>query len=272
MGARRRIFEMLEVGAPDDRPSRRVDGLLLSLIALNVIALVLESVASIERRFGALLRWFEIVSVAVFSVEYALRLWVCTLRPGYHGKIGGRLRFALSPLALVDLLAVLPFYLPFLGVDLRFFRSLRLFRIFRIAKLSRYSASMRRLGSAFRSKKEELAISLFVLVLLLLSSSSLMYFVEQEAQPEVFSSIPASMWWGVATLTTVGYGDSYPVTQVGKLLGSIIAILGIGMFALPTSILGAAFVDAMDKNRPQPPGTGEERTCPHCGGSLNEAR
>jgi len=262
MALQRRVHEILEVAAKGDRVSRAFDIFIVSLIALNIIALVLETVDSIYRQCPVLFDVFEVVSVVIFSVEYVFRVWSCTCDSRYSSPVTGRLRFAVTPLAMIDLLAVLPFYLPFLGLDLRFFRAVRLFRLFRIAKLGRYSRAVRTLGRVVVAKKEELAVTLFVLFLLLLMASCLLYFVERDAQPEAFSSIPAAMWWAVATLTTVGYGDVCPVTVAGKIIAAIVAILGIGMFALPTGILGAGFVEEMQNQR-RP-----AKTCPHCGKEL----
>jgi len=167
-------------------------------------------------------------------------------------------------MAVVDLLAILPFYLPFLGFDLRVIRVMRLLRILRVAKVGRYYSSLGLIRAVFRDKKEELVLTSFLMAMLLIISASVMYYCENAEQPEAFSSIPASIWWAVATLTTVGYGDIYPVTTVGKACASVIAVLGIGMFALPTGILGAGFVEQIQKKR-RPP-----RKCPHCGGELEK--
>jgi len=262
MPMKKRVYQVLEVGAAVDLASKVFDWFILSLIALNVTAVVVETVEPIYQRAPSLFKWFETVSVAIFTIEYVLRVWSCTESKKHRSPVCGRLRFALTPMALVDLFAVLPFYLPFLGVDLRFIRAVRLVRVFRVFKVARYSTALKTLARVMSAKKEELLITLFVLLLLLLLSSSLIYFAEHDAQPEHFSSIPASMWWGVATLTTVGYGDVYPITPVGKVLASTIAILGIGMFALPTGILGAGFVEAMQARKRR------TRTCPHCGKEI----
>jgi voltage-gated potassium channel len=132
----------------------------------------------------------------------------------------------------------------------------------RVAKLARYSTSLQLVGKVVQAKKHELSVTLFVLFLMLVIASCLIYYAEHEAQPDVFSSIPAAMWWGVATLTTVGYGDAYPVTATGKLIASIMAVLGVGMFALPAGILGGGFMEAVQQRRDAP------RQCPHCGADL----
>lgn len=237
---------------------------IVALILLNIVAMVLESVPTIHDLVPRCFLWFEYFSVAVFSVEYVLRLWSCVEEPTYSHPLLGRLRFAATPLALVDLSAVLPFYLPFLHADLRamrMFRMVRIMRVMRIAKLGRYSESLQMLVRVLRSKGEQLISAVFILLILLVVAATLMYTAEREAQPKVFSSIPASMWWAAVTLTTVGYGDAYPVTALGKILGSITAMMGIGMFALPCAILGAGFIEELEQNK-------KTQKCPHCGKEL----
>ena len=214
---RKRTYEVLEVATAGDSVSRTYDVFLIILILLNVVAVMLDSLQGFSREFQEPLRVFELFSVCVFTIEYVLRLWSCSENPRFTTPVVGRLRYVFTPLALIDLLAILPFFLPMLlPVDLRYIRMFRLFRLIRLFKMVRYSESFRVLGGVFKGKKEELAITLCVGVILLIIGSSLMYFVENAAQPEVFSSIPAAMWWGVATLTTVGYGDLYPITPLGK--------------------------------------------------------
>lgn len=227
-----------------------IDLFLMLLIIANVAATVLESVESIAAAHPVFFAAFETFSVAVFSVEYVLRLWTCTENPAFASAITGRARYAVTPLAIVDLLAVLPFYIPFLiPVDLRFIRILRLMRIFRLLKLGRHSSALKFVRNAFSKEKEVLAVTAVVLVILVIFSSCLMFYLEHEAQPEAFASIPHTMWWAVETLTTVGYGDIIPVTPAGKLLGSFIAILGIAMFAVPTGILASAFLEEVQAQK-----------------------
>ena len=263
MNIRQYIYYFLE---PGDETGRVVDGAIVVLIFLNIVALMLETVESVYSAHKAAFTLFEGISVAVFSVEYILRIWSCTTNPRYSHPISGRLRFIASPLGVIDLLAILPFFLPFFGVDLRFVRTVRLLRIFRIVKLARYSRALRLLGHVVHQRKEELLSIFFVLLTLLIISSSFMFFAEHRVQPEVFSSIPTTMWWGIVTLTTVGYGDAYPITPLGQTIGAIIAVLGIGMFALPAGILGAGFTDELQKMRQSKKGAPE--CCPHCGGEL----
>jgi len=261
---KKRIFEILEIAPPGDLGSRIFDIFIITLISLNVIAVILETVESISSRHENFFIIFEMFSIVVFTIEYLLRLWACTADRRFENPLIGRIQFAVTPLIVVDLMAILPFYLPMIfPLDLRFIRILRLFRFFRLFKMARYSEALKMLGSVLRAKKEELVIALFVVLILLVLASSLMYFFENEAQSQAFSSIPASMWWGVATLTTVGYGDVYPVTPIGKALAAIIAILGIGMFALPTGILASGFAEEIQKRRVK------RKICPHCGRNID---
>jgi voltage-gated potassium channel len=183
-------------------------------------------------------------------------------KPGMHRPLLGRLRYMATPLALVDLAAVLPFYLPMLiPLDLRFVRMLRLFRIVWLFKLGRYSDSLQLLGKVLKSKKEELTVAVFAVITMLVFASFIMYFVEGEANPGMFSSVPAAMWWAAATLSTVGYGDVVPITALGKVVSGFIELLGIGLFALPAGILASGFNEEMRKRRAGK----EKRVCPHCG-------
>jgi voltage-gated potassium channel len=255
-GVRARVWELLERGREDDLTSRAVDLVLSVLIVANVAAVVVETVPSIAARHGSWLSRFELVSAAAFVLEYLLRLWSCTVDPRFGAPWVGRLRFALSPIALVDLIAIVPFCAPLLlPTDLR---ALRLFRLFRILKLARYSESMQMLAAVFRARARELVVALFAAMLLLLTASTVMYHLERESQPEAFGSIPAAMWWAIVTLTTVGYGDSCPTTPAGRVFAGIVAVLGIGIIALPAGILASGFSEQMQRGR-------QPRKCPHCG-------
>jgi len=239
---RKGLFEVLEKDDGDNRLSRRFDLFIMIMIFLNMIAVIMETVDAVYVKYDSLFEWFEIISVVVFTLEYAGRIWTCTLIERYSHPIKGRIQFILSPIGLIDLLAILPFYLPFImSIDGRILRLLRLFRLVRIFKMGRYSTAFRMIANVLNRRKEELLVTLTIVLLVLVLASSLMYYVEHEVQPEAFSSIPATMWWGVATLTTVGYGDVYPITSIGRVLGAFIAIMGIGIFALPAGIIASGF-------------------------------
>lgn len=242
MSLKRRIFDTLEIGKGFDKLSKRFDIFLMSLIVLNAAAVILETVPSIHRNYHQVFVYFEYFSVFVFTTEYLGRVWTCTYMKKYRHPVLGRLRFMTSFLPLIDLLAILPFYLPlFVSLDGRFLRMLRLFRLVRIFKMGRYSSAFNMIMRVVSKRREELLVILTIVFVLLILASSLMYYVEHEAQPEAFRSIPDTMWWGVATLTTVGYGDVYPITPLGRLLAAFIAILGVGIFALPAGIIASGF-------------------------------
>ena len=262
-----RVYDILVETEDGELVDRIVAVFLMILILINAAAVVLETVDDLNARFGSIFHAIEMVSITIFTVEYLLRLWIAPLDPRYSKPFTGRLRYAVSLMAIIDLLAILPAFLPLIfTVDLRIIRFLRIFRLFRLFKMSRYVDSLNSLDDVVRAKKEELLVTLVMIVMLLLFSSSLMYVVETESQPDKFPDIPSAMWWGVATLTTVGYGDVFPVTGLGKLLGGFIAFLGIGMFALPTGILASGFAEEIRKRREKetvcPP-------CPHCGGDVS---
>lgn len=262
---KQRIWELLQVAKPNDRIGRLFDVFFLSLIALNVFAVIVGSINRVEKEWAVGLQVFEIFSIGVFTAEYLCRLYSCVCDVRFSHPIVGRLRYIIQPMALVDLVAIVPFDLPFTALDLRFIRMLRLFRVFRVAKLGRYSSAWKTIGGVLRRQKEELAVCVSIMVLLIVMSASVMYLVESEAQPEKFSDIPAAMWWAVATLTTVGYGDVYPITPLGKLLGSIIQIAGIGFFVLPTAVLGAGLMEELRTRR-------HPLVCSHCGGDVHSTR
>jgi voltage-gated potassium channel len=256
---KKRLYHLLSVSKRVGDASWYFDLFIIALIVFNVIAIVLESVEPIRLRFHGEFAVFEFFSVSVFSIEYVLRVWTANLNPRFRKPVLGNLRYAFTPMAIIDLLAIFPFFLPFLGVDLRSLRVLRIFRMFRLFKIARYMSSLSSINRVFKNRKEDLVVSMVFTVFLLLVASTVMYYAENEAQPEVFSSIPATMWWGIATLTTVGYGDIYPVTPIGKFLGGLIAVLGIGLVALPTGILASGFSEELSRGRAK---TG---TCPTCG-------
>lgn len=248
MKFKRRLFETLEKGEGDDRLSKRFDTFLVIMILLNVVAVILETVQSIYSQIPLVFYYFELFSILIFSFEYLGRLWTCTYFDKYKHPVWGRIKFIFSFAAIIDLLAILPFYLPLvMALDGRFLRMLRLFRIIRIFKMGRYSTAFNLITKVVSKRKEELLITVTIVLVLLVLASSMMYYLEHEVQPEAFSSIPETMWWGVATLTTVGYGDVYPITGLGKVLGAFIAILGVGIFALPAGIIAAGFESEMSK-------------------------
>lgn len=245
---RARLYHILEQRDGTSPLGPAVDTFLVVLIILNVAAVVLESVPDLAAVHGFWFRLFDQVSVIVFTIEYLTRVWVVVEDPHEtpYGAFGSRWRYMLTPMAIVDLLAILPFYLAFVvNVDLRF---LRVFRVLRLLKLSRYSPALATVAKVFAAQRRALLASLMIMVTLLVFSSSVAYLFEHEAQPDKFGSIPASMWWAMATLTTVGFGDVTPVTPAGKVFGGLLMVTGIAMYALPTGILATGFAQEFRKH------------------------
>ena len=243
MNLRKRTAELLERDLYNDRPSRIINLILILLISLNVIAIFLETVDSIYEQYQQAFHYFEVFSVLVFTVEYLARVWSSIDLEGADktAPIKGRIRYMLTPIALVDLFAILPFYLSlYWAIDLRFLRVLRLLRLF---KLTRYSPALGALLDVVQKEADALLAALVVLFMMLVISAGGIYLLENELQPETFGSMPDSMWWAIVTLTTVGYGDVIPVTTMGKMFGGFIGLIGIGMIALPAAILASGFAE-----------------------------
>jgi voltage-gated potassium channel len=245
---RKRTAQCLDAGTSGDTLSRSVDLFLIVLISLNVLATILESVEPLIARHAEAFQRFELFSVLVFTLEYFLRLWSSPDAAAQSAR-PSRLKFALSPGAIIDLLAILPFYLSFfIGMDLRFLRAVRLIRVF---KLTRYSTTMQVILGVIRAELGTFTAAFALMLVLLVLASSGMYLIEKDIQPDTFGSIPAAMWWAMATLTTVGYGDAIPVTPAGKLFGSCITLIGVGMVALPAGILASGFSEQLRRSREQ---------------------
>ena len=270
------VFEIIE-GADEggSRWSRIFDVFIVGLISISVLQVILESFKGIYARYQSQFHFLEVVVVVIFSIEYLLRVWTANLKYPNRGKLASRLFFITSAFGLIDLFAILPFYLPFLlSVDLRFIRILRIMRLLRVFKLNRYLKSFKIVSAVVIEKRSELSITIFITFLLLLLSSTIMYYLESDVQPKAFPNIISTFWWAIATLTTVGYGDVYPVTGWGRLVSGIIALLGIGLVALPTGIISAAFVEELEKGKnkkPKPKMEEEDyRYCPYCGRAMEE--
>lgn len=254
-----RIYEILETTNTEDKEAEAVNLFMLVLVVLNVTAVVLETVESIYAAHKVLFHYFADISVIVFTIEYILRIWSCDVDPKYRHPFSGRLRFALTPLSLIDLLVILPTYVILaFPTDHMLLRSLRVLWTFRLLKLSRYSESLQTIMDVIRAQQRELAMSFSAIIFFMVLSSTVIYFLEHEAQPQRFPDIPATMWWAVLTMTTVGE-NFYPITPLGKLVGGLIIILGVATFALPTSILTSGFVEELERRREEEAGARESR-------------
>ena len=247
--SQKRWHEILERQRPDDRLASRVNGFLMALIMANILAVIVESEHAIYLRYAHAFDVFEWVSVGVFLLEYALRVWTAPLNPKWGATPRRRRwRYVLGVHGLIDLVAILPSLLAFVlpGTDLRFLRAIRLARIF---KFTHYSHAFEDLWQAVYEERRAFVAALYVLGVAIVLSSTAMYLVEHRAQPEHFASIPRAMWWSVITLTTVGYGDVSPITPAGKFLGACVALMGVCTLALITGILASAFAVQMERRK-----------------------
>jgi voltage-gated potassium channel len=263
--AKGKVHILLHPELGESKADKFVNIFIISLIVLNVLAVMIETIEPIHLKYRIYFDWFDRISVYIFTTEYILRVWSCTHDPRYKGSIKGRLKYILTPGALIDLLAFLPFYIHIGGVDLRELRILRLMRFFRLFRLTAYTKSAHMIFNVFKSRINELILSFIMVLFLIIIASCLLYFAEHNAQPESFSSIPATMWWAVVTLTTTGYGDMHPITTLGKTLAGIIMLTGVALFALPAGIITVGFLEEFRFNKKY-----KGHKCPHCGMPLDE--
>jgi voltage-gated potassium channel len=288
---RRELAVLFEDEEPRSALTRAFNLALGLLIVLNVSCVVLESVESIRLHFAPAFDLFERAATAFFAVEYVSRVWASVdfRNQNYRDPLWGRLRYMRSFFALVDLVAVLPAMIGFFGAA--DFRVLRLLRLLRMLKLVRHSTTFGLLFAVLREEARSISALIFVLLLTVTISGSLMYMLEGEEQPAVFTSIPAAMWWAIETITTVGYGDMVPITAIGRIIGGVVSIIGIGTLALFSGLITVGFLDQLKAYREQHPkvavaisrttitvtqGNSELVTdgagrlqCPHCGGLLS---
>ena len=240
----KRTSQLLSKGNVADKPSQYVDMILFILIVFNIAAVCLESVKHIGNEYKVAFNAFEFFSVVIFSIEYVLRVWSSPARNdlGNSTNFIKRIKYIFSFTGLIDFLAIIPSILPYFfgGLDLRWLRVLRLLRLL---KISNYSSALEDFFSAIKADWRSFSAALYLMVIALFLSSALMYIAEHDSQPEKFSSIPETMWWGLITLTTVGYGDVSPVTPLGKIIGAFTAIMGVCTVALLTGIVASAFAN-----------------------------
>jgi voltage-gated potassium channel len=264
--AKGKVHTLLHPELGNTKWDKFINIFIIVLILLNVIAVMLETVQSIHEPYKEAFRIFDTVSVAIFSTEYVLRVWSSNHDPQFKHSIVGRIRYMLTPGALIDLLAILPFYLHAVFVfDLRVLRILRLLRFLRLFRLTAYMKTTQLVINVFKATKGQLLLALVLALFLIVISSCLVYFSEHQAQPDQFSSIPATVWWSVVTLTTVGYGDMIPVTTAGKIFTSVILLAGVALFALPAGIITAGFLEEIRKGK-----NPKTFNCPHCGKPIEE--
>ena len=249
---RHRLAAAIDPEMRSGRGLSPLNRLVFAAILLLIGIAVLETEVHVLTRFGGLLQAIKLVLFGLFTLEYLARLWTASLNPRYSSAFA----YARTPSALLDLVVLITFVTPVLGLEAAVFRLLQLARILRLARLGRYSRAMTLLVEAIRSRSAELLLSLGMAFALMLAAATLLYLVEAEAQPDAFGSIPRAMWWAVETLTTVGYGDVIPATPLGRILAALTALCGIGIIALPAGVLAGAFSDAIRQAR-------ETRAHPH---------
>lgn len=241
---RKRVFEIIEVGNDLDKFSRLYDFINAFTIVVNLIVSIMMTYTEIRERYGSVLVWVETVTVAFFAVDYVLRIWTARFLHPELTEIHAIRKYVCSFTGIVDLLSFLPYYLPvFFPSGTVAFRMIRIVRIFRLFKINAYYDSLNVITEVIAGKRQQLFSSVFIILVLMLASSLCMYSLENEAQPDVFKNAFSGIWWAASTLLTVGYGDIYPITFWGKLLGIFISFLGVGMVAIPTGIISAGFVD-----------------------------
>ena len=246
-----RILRPYREHQPGELPSRIFDYLLIVLIITNAIAMMLETVPAIHQQWQAELHWFNVISVVIFTLEYLARVW--TAVEEYNEKHSHkplwqqRLHYMTSPMAVIDLIAILPFYLSmFVNLDLRV---LRLLRLTRLIKLGRYSRSVQLLWQVLRSEAKTLFAAMTVMLIVMTFAATGIYHLEKDVQPDAFGTIPHAMWWALVTLTTVGYGDVVPLTAGGKVFGGLVTLLGVALYAVPAGILSSSFTAQVQMRR-----------------------
>ena len=262
-----RVFEIVESAENSGIASRFFDIGIIILIIINTVSVIIDTF-DVSQNIKNILYYIEIVSVIIFTIEYMLRIWTADLLRPNISPLKARLRYIVSFMAIIDLLAILPFYIPFvIPIDLRVLRALRIIRLLRLFKINRYTNALKTIGNVFKTKASELLSSTLVLMLLMMISSVLMYNIENAAQPDAFKNAFSSFWWSIATLTTVGYGDIYPITVAGKALSAIIALLGVAFVAVPTGIISAGFMEQLQNNKGNT--DNKKNYCPYCGKRID---
>jgi len=251
MKLKKQIFDIIQPsGGKRTIASSVFDIFFITLIVANVLLVILETFSGFSDSVYSFFRAFEVVSVVIFTIEYVIRLWTSNYLFPDKRALRARVKYGFSFMAVVDLLAILPFYLPLIfPIDLRVLRMLRLLRLIRLFKINRYTKALSSVGGVLKLKASQLISSVFVVLILMIMASVLMYAVENETQPGVFTNALSGLWWAVATLTTVGYGDIYPVTLFGQAVGAITALLGIGFVAIPTAIISSGFMENLVENK-----------------------
>ena len=249
MTIRHRLYLELDPGARTAPGFSFTNKIIMAVILVSVVMALAGTEPTLTSGYERLWDAADNFVIAFFLAEYVSRLWVCVENPANEGGWRGRLRYALSAPALIDLAVLAPTLLFAVGSEAFLLRLVRLMRILQLARLGRFSRSMALVTAAFRRRASELGLAFGLALMLVIVSSTMLYIVEGGIQPEAFGSIPRAMWWSIATLTTVGYGDVYPVTALGRLFAALTALMGICLIAMPAGIFASAFSDALEERR-----------------------
>jgi len=246
---RQKVDALMNDTPTSGRLHHQLDLIFIIFIITSVAAVFLETIPLVHDPLKVEFYWFDTIAIAVFTIEYLLRLYAAPEREPHHSALSGRFSFVKKPSSLIDLVAILPYYLQFLfAVDLRFIRVLR---VLRVLKLTRYNTALSTFAMVLKREKRAFSAAMFITVLITILSGAIVYEFEHAAQPEKFDTMPRAMYWAVITLASVGYGDISPVTPIGQAFTMVLAILGIGIVALPAGILGSAFSDQLHQQREQ---------------------
>lgn len=248
-GLREHLYHQLHIGSWPNGRLTVLNRFLVWVIVAAVAVAIIATEPVIHRRYASQILVAELAFGAIFLVEYVARVYAAAERPGPESVWRKRWSFIRSPIGLVDLAVVLVTFTPFLTTDAQILRVVRLLRVFSVMKFGRFSAATSQLLGSIRDRSYDLLVCIVFACILLLTGASAMFWIEGDIQPDGFGSIPRALWWAVITLTTVGYGDVSPVTPLGKLVGSVMAVSGILLIAMPTGIIAAAFSDAMQRRR-----------------------
>jgi voltage-gated potassium channel len=244
-----RLYNLIRDDDENDLLSTIIDGFIIFLIVVNMALVVLDTFP-MPLWYTATAFTIEAITVAIFTIEYLARVWTATLMYPKLSHFKARVKYMFGAMAIIDLVAIIPFYLPFvITIDALLLKLLRTLRLLRLFKINRYTTSLKTIGAVFTRRANQLLSSSFIILLLMIIASVLMYTLEHDVQPDLFKNAFSGLWWSVATFTTVGYGDIFPVTDGGKLVAGMLAILGIGLVAVPTGIISAGFIEQTEIDR-----------------------
>lgn len=272
------LYYIVDENDEHNRLSKFFNYFLMALIILSVGEMALETDDGIFLPYRNYFRIFDFFTVMVFSTEYIIRIITAHLIPENKGKTRWQAvkTYIFSFAGLVDLLSILPFYLDFTNLDLRVLRMLRLLRFFRVFKITRYNDSMKLVADVIRDKRSEIGVIMGLIFIIMIIASFIMFYAEHDTQPKAFPNVLGCFWWAIVTMTTIGYGDVFPVTYMGKIVGSTMALLGIGLVAMPTGIISAGFLEKInerqekEKQKKEKPEEDKKHYCPYCGHKLDD--